>query len=131
MGESGDSCVDSASGVALGHVFRPVKRDGAVTGERLGEKVVWQMLRRYAVEVAFQVLRRTICAALARNCAERLEASWSKSSCYSVTRLSKPRNDIWALGRTSRTLRMTRSDCELPDSPSTTLVIRVSTLTSV
>src|SRR3984957_4676094 len=37
----------STSGVAVGHVFRPVKRNGCVTGERLGEKVVWQMLRRY------------------------------------------------------------------------------------
>src|SRR5580700_8495708 len=41
----------SASGVAAGHVFRPVKRNGCITGERLGEKVVWQMLRRYAAEV--------------------------------------------------------------------------------
>jgi site-specific recombinase XerD len=41
----------SASAVAAGQVFRPVNRGGAVTGERLGEKVVWQMLRRYAAEV--------------------------------------------------------------------------------
>jgi site-specific recombinase XerD len=36
----------SPSGVATGHVFRPVNRAGTVTGQRLGEKVVWQMLRR-------------------------------------------------------------------------------------
>src|SRR6266852_4015232 len=36
--------------VAAGHVFRPVNRAGSVTGERLGEKVVWQMLRQYAPE---------------------------------------------------------------------------------
>src|ERR1700733_5363271 len=41
----------SASGIAAGYVFRPVNRAGAVTGERLGEKVVWQMLRRYAAGV--------------------------------------------------------------------------------
>ena len=35
----------SPAGFAAGHVFRPVNRAGAVTGERLGEKVVWQMLR--------------------------------------------------------------------------------------
>jgi len=40
-----------ASGVATGHVFRLVKRNGRVTAERLGEKVVWQMLRRYAAAV--------------------------------------------------------------------------------
>ena len=38
-------------GVTTGHVFRPVNRAGSVTGERLGEKVVWQMLRGYAAEV--------------------------------------------------------------------------------
>jgi len=38
-------------GVAAGHVFRPVNRAGSVTGERLGEKVVWQMLRAYAAEI--------------------------------------------------------------------------------
>src|ERR1700685_2281060 len=32
-------------GVVAGHVFRPVNRVGRVTGECLGEKVVWQMLR--------------------------------------------------------------------------------------
>ena len=60
----------SAAGVADGHVFRPVNRADRVTGERLGEKVVWQMLRQYAAEVgvpgiAPHDLRRT-CAKLCR-----------------------------------------------------------------
>src|SRR5271156_125558 len=38
----------SAAGILDGYVFRPVNRAGAVTGERLGEKVVWAMLRQYA-----------------------------------------------------------------------------------
>jgi site-specific recombinase XerD len=67
----------SASGVTTGHVFRPVNRGGAVTGERLGEKVVWQMLRRYAAEVgvsgiAPHDLRRT-CAKLCRAAGGELE----------------------------------------------------------
>src|SRR5271170_5360217 len=41
----------SPAGVAAGHVFQQVNRSGAVTGERLGEKVVWQMLRQYAGEI--------------------------------------------------------------------------------
>src|SRR5208337_4070868 len=41
----------SPTRVVGGHVFRPVNRAGSVTGERLGEKVVWQMLRGYAAEV--------------------------------------------------------------------------------
>jgi site-specific recombinase XerD len=65
------------AGVADGHVFRPVSRAGAVTGERLGEKVVWQMLRLYAVEVgvpgtAPHDLRRT-CAKLCRAAGGELE----------------------------------------------------------
>src|SRR5467141_2766712 len=31
----------SPAGLAAGHVFRPVNRAGQVSGERLGEKVVW------------------------------------------------------------------------------------------
>jgi integrase len=67
----------SPSGVAAGHVFRPVNRAGAITGERLGEKVVWQMLKRYAAEtgvpgIAPHDLRRT-CAKLCRAAGGELE----------------------------------------------------------
>src|SRR5271154_5415143 len=41
----------SAAGLADGHLFRPVNRGGCVMGERLGEKVVWQMLRRCAADI--------------------------------------------------------------------------------
>src|SRR5271154_4035560 len=34
----------SAAGVAEGSVFRPLNRAGRVAGDRLGDKVVWQML---------------------------------------------------------------------------------------
>jgi hypothetical protein len=66
-----------------------VNRSGGVTGERLGEKVVWQMLKKYATEVgvpgiAPHDLRRT-CAKLCRPPA----ASWSRSSCCWAT----PRSD--------------------------------------
>src|ERR1700733_6629628 len=58
----------SASALIDGRVFRPVNRRGSMTGERMGEKVVWQMLKRYAAEVgvpgiAPHDLRRT-CAKL-------------------------------------------------------------------
>src|ERR1035437_8483207 len=66
----------AASGVAAGHVFRPTNRGGAI-GERLGGKVVWQRLRRYAAEVgvpgiAPHDLRRT-CAKLCRAAGGELE----------------------------------------------------------
>jgi site-specific recombinase XerD len=67
----------SAAGVATGHVFRPVNRAGTITGERLGEKVVWQMLKQYAVAagvpgIAPHDLRRT-CAKLCRAAGGELE----------------------------------------------------------
>jgi site-specific recombinase XerD len=67
----------SASEVTAGRMFRPVNRRGVVTGERLGEKVVWQMLRRYAADVgvpgiAPHDLRRT-CAKLCRAAGGELE----------------------------------------------------------
>jgi site-specific recombinase XerD len=67
----------SASRVTADHIFRPVNRGGCVTGERLGEKVVWQMLKKYAAEVgvpgvAPHDLRRT-CAKLCRAAGGELE----------------------------------------------------------
>ena len=67
----------SPIGVVAGYVFRPVNRAGAATGERLGEKVVWQMLREYAAEegvpgIAPHDLRRT-CAKLCRAAGGELE----------------------------------------------------------
>jgi len=65
------------AGVEAGHVFRPVNRADCVTGDRLGEKVVWQMLRQYSAAVgvpgiAPHDLRRT-CAKLCRAAGGELE----------------------------------------------------------
>jgi len=65
------------AGVDGGHVFRPVNRAGSVTGDRLGEKVVWQMLRGDAAEIGIpgiapHDLRRT-CAKLCRAAGGELE----------------------------------------------------------
>jgi site-specific recombinase XerD len=38
-----------AAGVAEGHVLRPVDRADEVQGERMSEKVVWQLLQPYAI----------------------------------------------------------------------------------
>ena len=70
-----------AAGVVGAHVFRPVNRTNRVTGERLAEKVVWQLIKPYAEAagvpgIAPHDLRRT-CAKLCRAAA----ASLSKSSC--------------------------------------------------
>src|SRR5712692_1412839 len=54
----------------LSYVFRPVNRAGSVTADRLGEKVVWQLIKPYAEAagvpgIAPHDLRRT-CAKLCR-----------------------------------------------------------------
>jgi site-specific recombinase XerD len=67
----------AAAAVADGHVFRPVNRGDRVAGDRLGEKVVWQMLRDYAEAagvpgIAPHDARRT-CAKLCRAAGGELE----------------------------------------------------------
>jgi site-specific recombinase XerD len=67
----------TAGDIADGHVFRPVSRADRVAGERLGEKVVWQMLQQYAEAVGLpgiapHDLRRT-CAKLCRAAGGELE----------------------------------------------------------
>src|SRR5258708_1412733 len=67
----------SAACIVDGYVYRPVNRADRVAGERLGEKVVWQMLQEYAEAVgvpgiAPHDLRRT-CAKLCRAAGGELE----------------------------------------------------------
>jgi hypothetical protein len=64
-----DAWVATAS-LTDGHLFRPVNRADRPADERLGEKVIWQMLQRYAEaigipEMAPHDARRT-CAKLCR-----------------------------------------------------------------
>ena len=63
--------------IAGGHVFRPVIRGDRISGDCLGEKVVWQMLREYAAGIGIpglapHDLRRT-CAKLCRAAGGELE----------------------------------------------------------
>jgi integrase len=51
-------------GITQGHLFRPVNRGDQASGERLSEKVVWQMLKTYVAgaglpDIAPHDLRRT------------------------------------------------------------------------
>jgi integrase len=67
----------SAADVADGHVFRSVIRGDRVSGDRLGEKVVWQLIKPYAEAagvpgIAPHDLRRT-CAKLCRAAGGELE----------------------------------------------------------
>jgi len=67
----------AAAVLADGYVFRPVIRGDRVSGDRLGEKVVWQMLREYAEAcgvpgIAPHDARRT-CAKLCRAAGGELE----------------------------------------------------------
>ena len=65
------------AGITDGRVFRPVIRGHRISGTRLGEKVVWQMMREYAAEIGIpglapHDLRRT-CAKLCRAAGGELE----------------------------------------------------------
>jgi site-specific recombinase XerD len=67
----------SAAGVTEGHVLRPVMRGDQVQGERMTEKVVWQLLQPYAAAagvpgIAPHDLRRT-CAKMCRAAGGELE----------------------------------------------------------
>jgi integrase len=90
----------SASDMADGHVFRPVNRGGRVTGDRLAEKVVWQMLKKNAAEtgvpdIAPHDLRRT-CARLCPGCGRRTGADPNTIG----PRLGfRPPSGIWAQSR--------------------------------
>jgi hypothetical protein len=86
-----------------------VNRADALTSERLGEKVVWQMLQQHAVAigalgVAPHELRRTR-AKLAEQPAE----SWSRFSFSSATLQFRQLNDTLAPGRIWCTHPMMRS----------------------
>jgi len=66
-----------AAGIGDGRIFWPVNRGDRVAGERMGEKVVWQMLQEYAKAVGLtgiapHDLRRT-CAKLCRSAGGELE----------------------------------------------------------
>jgi site-specific recombinase XerD len=67
----------SAAGLTEGHVLRPVGRGDRVLGERMTEKVVWQLLQPYAVAagvpgIAPHDLRRS-CAKMCRAAGGELE----------------------------------------------------------
>jgi hypothetical protein len=49
-----------ATGVVEGHVLRPVNRADQAQGERMSEKVVWQLLQPYATARVFPELHLTI-----------------------------------------------------------------------
>ena len=65
------------AGITEGHVLRPVKRGDQVEGERMTEKVVWQLLQPYALAagvpgIAPHDLRRS-CAKMCRAAGGELE----------------------------------------------------------
>jgi site-specific recombinase XerD len=67
----------SAVGLTGGHVFRPVGRRDTISGERMSEKVVWQLLRPHAeaaglTGIAPHDLRRS-CAKMCRAAGGELE----------------------------------------------------------
>ncbi len=56
-------------GVTDGCVFRPVNRADRVTGDELGKKTVWQLIKPYPNQPASPALPRTISVVRVPNCA--------------------------------------------------------------
>jgi site-specific recombinase XerD len=83
------------AGVVDGYVFRPVNRGDQVQGEVLSEKVVWQMLRPYAVAAGVEGIAPHDCRTAAKLCRAAGGESLSRSSYSWASRRCKRPNDIW------------------------------------
>ena len=94
------------AGVTAGYVFRPVNRGDQNIGERLSEKVVWQLLRPYATAAGVPGIALTIVAGPPQSCAGRPAANLSRSSCSWATPQSRRRSDTSGPSRIWSTRRM-------------------------
>lgn len=91
----------SFAGVADGHLFRPVNRGDQVIGDRLSEKVVWQVLKPYVASigvphVAPHDLRRTtakLCRAAGGEL-EQIQMLLGHSSVQTTERYLGTRQDL-------------------------------------
>jgi integrase len=97
------------AGVTEGHLFRPVNRGDQVCGERMSEKVVWQMLKTYVAGAAFLISRRTICVGQPRSSAGLQVENWSRFNCCSGIRRSRRRSATLARSRIWHMRQMTQS----------------------
>ena len=99
----------SATGLTDGHVFRPVNRADRVAGERLGEKVVWLILKQYAAQAGSPGIAPHDLRCTCPNYAVRRAANLSRSSCcWGMPPFKRP-NAIWEPDRIWFTLLMTES----------------------
>src|SRR6202789_3687184 len=91
----------TVAGVTDGHLFRPINRGDQVLGERLSEKVVWQMLKSYVVaaglpDIAPHDLRRTtakLCRAAGGEL-EQIQMLLGHSSVQTTERYLGTRQDL-------------------------------------
>src|ERR1700684_4352306 len=89
------------AGVTEGHLFRPVNRGDQVLGDRMSEKVVWQMLKSYVVaaglpDIAPHDLRRTtakLCRAAGGEL-EQIQILLGHSSVQTTERYLGTRQDL-------------------------------------
>ena len=98
----------AAASIDGGYVLRPINRGDELRGDRLSEKVVWQLLQQYAAAagvagIAPHDLRRSH----ARKCAGQPVGSLSRSRCCSATprfrqlSATSARSRIWSMRRTT------------------------------
>jgi len=94
--------------VTDGHLFRPVNRGDQVCGDRMSEKVVWQMLKIYVAraglpDIAPHDLRRTTAKL-------RRAGNWSRFNCCSGIPRFRPRSGTSGQNRIWRTRRTMQSN---------------------
>ena len=91
----------TAACIEDGLIFRCVTHSGTVWGSGISEKVVWWVVRQCARKAAIDKVAPMTFGVPVHGSAIQPVESWSKSSSCLDIALSRPRNDILALGRGS------------------------------
>ena len=68
------------AGLREGNVFRPINKGGRVTGDRMTEQAIYNVVLCYAVKLASERLLLTICDALSPSWHTRAALDWIRSS---------------------------------------------------
>jgi integrase len=105
-----DAWTDRA-GVTEGFVFRPVHRGDELRGDRLSEKVVWQLLRPYASAAGVAGIAPHDCRRTAAKLCRAAGGELEQIRFSLVMRRYRRPSGTLAPGRTSFTRRMTASSC--------------------
>ena len=89
----------SAARISSGRVFRAIRKNGTVWGDRINVNVVWHVVNRYCRSIGLKHVAPHDCDGPAPSCATRAAANWNKFKSCSAMSLSRPRSGIWAASK--------------------------------